>query len=677
MNIHEEFGDYLLLKKLREDPLGETYRAGKLGAQGLERVVLLRVMNGAGLRGGELWDRISHRKPLQDALDSPNLGEGVDLGVVQGVLYVAYDYISGNNLSMLADKARREGLAIPVDQALLIAERIALGLAMAYETRFQNQRLLHGFVVPPLVMVSNEGETRLLGFEVAPGLRELVTRGEALHQFSRYLPAEALTGSPPSKADDVYSLGVILYELLTGQALPTPTPAGHADLLAQAKLAGEGSPLPPEVVALLGKTLVSREQRIADVVTWHKALSKLMIDGGYTATTFNLAFFMHNLFRDEIERESQEIETEKTMEFPARVPGSDPAATVAIRRDAGLDRAIAGAAPARPAAEARPEAVQAPPDKPAPKKRGMLLPLAAVLALAVLGGGGYYYFFVLGGGLPTGETVAPPPPIAQPDPSLDAAVPPAGEEIAEEEPPPAGPSPEEIQAQIDAMIEARSKDLAKELQSQYDSQIKRLQQELEETRKVAEEGSRARAQMAALETEPEAAPPRGSAPPPAAGGQTPSRTTPSQPPAGGEAAVPPPSTQPPPPPTPVTQPPPPPAPVTQPPPPPPPPPPREPPVRLGDLVTMGPGVIPPKLIKRYEPRYPPMARRLNRQGRVEVRVLVDETGKVTEAELSGEKAGFGFDEAALDAAGRSTFQPATKEGVRVKMWTQINFDFKL
>jgi TonB family protein len=61
---------------------------------------------------------------------------------------------------------------------------------------------------------------------------------------------------------------------------------------------------------------------------------------------------------------------------------------------------------------------------------------------------------------------------------------------------------------------------------------------------------------------------------------------------------------------------------------------------------------------------------------VDIKVLVDERGRVMDAYHIGTKAGFGFDEAALDAAKRAVFQPATKEGVRVKMWTTLRVNFK-
>src|SRR6185295_14355517 len=162
MNIPEEFGKYLLLKKLTEDPLGETFRAGRVGAAGMEQVVLLRVLNGKGIDGEKLWSKISGRTAVQSILKSPNIGNGVDLGRVRSFPYAAYDYISGKSLAAVFAQSARQHSPVPTDHALLIAERISLALAAASESRFQDGRVTHGFVVPQLVMISNEGETRLL-----------------------------------------------------------------------------------------------------------------------------------------------------------------------------------------------------------------------------------------------------------------------------------------------------------------------------------------------------------------------------------------------------------------------------------------------------------------------------------------------------------------------------------
>ena len=302
MSTREQFGGYLLLKKLGEDPLGETFRAGKIGRQGLDRVVLLRVFNGPGIDGPRLWQRVSQRAAVHQVLKSPNLGDGVDMGEVRGTPYVAYDYISGKNLATLFEQAEKRRSPFPLDHALLIGERLAQGVAVAYDSRLGDERVLHGFLVPHLVMLSNEGETRLLGFEVAPGLREVASSGGAREQFARYLAPEALGGEAPHKADDVYSLGALLFELLTGKRLPPPAATGYGTLIDRAMLPIEGTAIPAEIGALLKRSLAPRDQRLGDATLWHKELAKTMADGHYNPTTFNLAFFMHNLLREEIER---------------------------------------------------------------------------------------------------------------------------------------------------------------------------------------------------------------------------------------------------------------------------------------------------------------------------------------------------------------------------------------
>ncbi|HWM92374.1 MAG TPA: TonB family protein [Thermoanaerobaculia bacterium] len=642
MNIPEEFGKYLLLKKLTEDPLGETFRAGKVGKDGMEQVVLLRVLNGKGVDGEKLWQKTSGRTNVQQMLKSPNIGSGVDLGRVRSFPYAAYDYISGKNLGTLLAQANRQLSPIPTDHALLIAERISLALAAAYETRIQEERILHGFVVPQLVMISNEGETRLLGFEVAPGLRSLASAGWQDPEVRPYLSPETFEGAAPSRADDVFSLGAILFELLTGERLPVSTPEGYAARIDAAMLPNEGTPLPDAIAGLLKKSLTTRDQRVPDAVTWHKTMSKLMIDSHYSPTTFNLAFFMHNLFRDEIEKENQEIQAEKKLELPKKAaePAPVPAAVPAKPAvpGAGMSHETREVASVRDATLSGTRS-QFAEEK---SKKGMWIGLAAVLVAAA--GAGAYFMLMGGKSADTVAAAATPPPIA-----VQASMPgPA--------PVPAGPSPEELQAQIQSMISAQGKEVEEKLKGQYDDRIKLLQQQLEESRRAAVEQER-QAQQAARQPERTAVVPVQETPAPAPAEKPASRVEP-------PAPVPTPTPQPaiaepePEEPAPVQQ-----APVV-----------RK--TQFGDLVQSGPGVTAPKLTSRLDPRYPAAAQRLNKAATVDIRVLVDENGRVVETQRVGAKAGFGFDEAAIEAARRAQFNPATKDGVRVKMWYTLRVAFQ-
>lgn len=654
MNTREQFGKYLLLKKLTEDPLGETFRAGMLGEGGMERVVLLRIFNGQGVDGARLWNATQNRQGVQDLLRSPTLGEGVDMGEIEGLPFVAYDYISGKNAATLLEQAAKQQNFVPAEHALLITERVALGLASAAECRHQGERVIHGFLCPHLVMISNEGESRLLGFEIAQGLRGFAANPVIRQHFGRYLAPEALAGAPADPADDIYSLGVLLLELLTGRPLPPPGPDGFHSVIDRSIVATEEGPIAEELRNLLKRSLVPREHRIPDAATWHKTLNSWMFEGQYNPTTFNLAFFMHNLFRQDIEIESQEIEAEKTLPLPVQKPTAaappPPAAAAA-----------AAAAPAAPFTEGTGTGVVIPnpdektenfipeyaKDDEGSSKKGLFIGIGVAAALLAIGA-----FFFMGGSDKTD------------DPATQVATQPAPppEPVVED----TGPSEEElraqmIEAQLAELVEKKATDMEEELRKGYDKQLEDLQKQLVEAqadaerkkqeeadRLAKEEADRLLAEQQAAEEEAariaEAERQKKEADEAAAAAKLAEEQK-----AKEEAAA-----------------------VAA-----PPPAPKAPAVRRGDLVEMGPGVVVPELLRRPTPRFPEMARRLNKkEARVLVRVLIDETGKVVKAEVAGKKQGFGFDDEALSAARKSVYKPATKNGVPVKFWHTIVMQFK-
>lgn len=705
MNTREEFGSYVLLKKLQEDALGETFRAGKMGPQGLDRVALLRVFNGEGLDTEQLAQGLEAQRPIQEILKSPNIGSGIDLGQVADVPYVAYDYISGADLASLMMQAVKSHNPVPVDHALLIGERLALGLAVANENRIRDQRIYHGCLLPQLVMLSSEGETRILGFEAGPSLRAQAAGpiGEAV---TRYLSPEALAGATLSRVDDVYSLGVILFELLTGATLP----AGTVDIsVVEAAVRESGRPaLPVGVAALIQKSLVPAAERLPDAATWHKALSKMMVDAQLSPTTFNLAFFMHSLFRDEIEQESEELEVEKTLTMQS-IGGAPSLATTAIPLDllhTGLERQ-AETSPAEIGEGTGSLAASAVATTAPGKKRG-LMAAAAIGAIALLSLG-YWFFQRSKQPVPPAESQVvdaisePKPTPFDDDATTDALAidPLTGEPLsADEDGVPGEENPEETDAlsqQIDAMLNEKTAAMEASFRADYENRLKALQRQLDEAQRDSATRDTTAAMPVETETEtdevataevsePESSPatdaddamaqggPNAASATLPQGGSSP--VTGSKAPDGGAdpgngsssadntnnldskptaATTPPPAEI-------ETKP----EPVVA----------KPAPVRRGELVVPGPGVIEPKMTRSPRPRFPTLARKLNKKAVVSVRVLVDETGKVTRTELAGEKVGFGFDQAALAAARTAGFAAATKRGVAVKMWKTLRIKFE-
>jgi protein TonB len=716
MRTRERFGDFLLLKKLSEDPLGEVFRAGRLAGDGVDQVLLLRVFNGSAVQSLSLQASLQRRKPLQQLLRSPNLAQGVDAGEFQGVPYVTYDYVSGKDLATLMEQAVRRSSPVPSEHALLIVDRLALGLTVAYGARLESQRVTHGFLVPQLVMLSNEGENRLLGFEVSEGLRAAARPQTPLgDRFGRYLSPESLAGRPLTSTDDVYSLGVILLELLVGRPLPHPAAGGQSAEIERVASLGF-----PKIASLIERSLVPASDRIGDVVTWHKTLDQLVRESNTSSTPFHLAFYMHNLFREDIERETAEIQTEKTMDFskedlrrllqpeqpaapavevaPPTLPGTQAPPAKAPVAAAQPAPPVKGTPPAEvkktpPPIAAAPvvaaAAVPTPPAKAAasaPEERSKApLLLVAALVLLLAGGGGFYAWWKLRGpgaqnrvgAAATGVDLVQVFDERAIDVARSAASAAAAESaptppIAEPERPP-GPSREELLAQIDAAVSSRTQAVEATLRDQYDKELQALRDQLasaekerQEREAALRETQRRAAEVAAAESAKAADVAATDGAEPAAGDGAEERTatpTPatqpgtapatSSPAAGSQtrpqnsAAS---STQ---------------AAAR----------PAELPVRLGQLVEAGAGVVQPRLKTRPQPQYPMVAKRLGREANVDVQVLVDENGAVIDAQVRTE-IGYGFDEAALRAARRTEFYPATKNNVRVKMWVPLKISFK-
>ncbi len=650
MGSPRRFGDYVLFKRLGVDDLGESYRAGRVAGASIERVVLLRLFNGRTIDRPALWRSVAARGPVQKLLTSARLAEGIELGVVAGTPFAAYAYVSGPNLLALLQRARSKPFPIPTEHALFIAERTAQRLAAARETRIQGERLHHGFLVPSLVSLSVEGEVQVLGAELAPGLRaQRELRGEP--QIAPYLAPDAHPEGKVHAADDVYSLAAILYELLTGEP-----PADDAEALlaavGDAKLAADGEALPQPLADLLRNSLAPRESRVSSVDKWHGILARQIAVGGHSPTTFNFAFFMHTLLRDEIDGERQEIERESEQEVPA---ASEPSAP-------------APAAPALPVGTGRAAAAS-------PRRARWLVPAlsAAILAIAALLA--VYYLLDWRAWLGPGTRGEPATAVSPaPPPDAAPAADPAPEAMAPEL------TVEEVEAQVRQLLAQRAPEMEAEVRGEFDAKLERLRRQLADARAAARRRQQERERAALAQEAAQAPAPGGesvAAPPasPAAKPPAPAGPPTAEPAATGDApaATGPPSAPPTTPPTARPE-----------------GPEKEAPAEAGraeatppaptasETLVIDPGseVVPPRMLSQPQPQYPPAARKFGKEATVRLRLLVDENGRVVDSERVGPRAGFGFDEAAERAARKTSWSPATRDGEPVSAWVELSVEFR-
>jgi TonB family protein len=151
-----------------------------------------------------------------------------------------------------------------------------------------------------------------------------------------YLAPEVLVTRTASRHGDVYSLGAILFQLLSGSALPAD-PEKRPQAIAEAHLAYDDEPLPEDIKALLLRALADRpEDRFSSASDFKKELDRLLYGGAYSPTTFNLALFMDRLFRADIESEDEERAEETGVDVsPYLVPVVEPTPELVDETDTG------------------------------------------------------------------------------------------------------------------------------------------------------------------------------------------------------------------------------------------------------------------------------------------------------------------------------------------------------
>src|SRR5262249_37905327 len=139
----------------------------------------------------------------------PNIVTVIDRGEHDGSQFIVFEYVDGGNLKRVIDRA---GPA-PVDRALELAIQVARGLAYAHE-----QGLVHRDVKPQNVLLNGSGRAKVTDFGIARSLdvRGMTQTGTVLGT-SEYISPEQAQGRDVGELTDVYSLGVVLYELLTGE----------------------------------------------------------------------------------------------------------------------------------------------------------------------------------------------------------------------------------------------------------------------------------------------------------------------------------------------------------------------------------------------------------------------------------------------------------------------------
>lgn len=683
----ERFGKFVLLEELGSSSLGSEYRAAKLAAGGaLERLVLLVRLDPALSANDAFTTALLEQTKAASLLHGPNILKLIAIGRVESAYYVAYEHLEGRSLKAVLERSRREAFPFTPDHALAIASKLCAALEYAHGKQDAHGRHVHGLVTPGALFITHDGEVKLRGFGIwAAGAFKA---GAIAADERRYLAPEQAKSGLAKVQTDVYGAGALLFEMLTGQ--PLVAEAVEADPSArvmQARLAAgaEGEGLPQPMAEILTRALAAEPAaRNGEMAEMRKAIDSLLYSGEFNPTTFNLAFFMHSLFREDIERDARNAAEEAAVSYteywledaprpaatamraaaptaPSLVPPHPPEPPPAQRvepppgpREPFPAFDMEGPAPT-PASTPRHASVS--PVSPKPELKGRSpLPFAAIAAALVVAAGAAAGWYFLAG--PGARPPSPPPTTLSAVTiaaqarvrELEAQVQRFEQEKAQAEARAAEEAKQKLEAQaaakgqaVDpAALQKAQEDARRRAQregerKQQDERRLLEQQQRAAEASLAEERRRAAATASAPATA-ALAPPTTTQPPAIPAPTPPASTLATPPPAAPAAAA----------------------------------------LKPGTLVNISDfGVIPPTLDRAAPLVYPPIARQQRAEGTVELSVLIDEKGNVTEARLVKGAPGIGLNQAAMDHVRRRKYRPATKGGVPVKVYLSVLVRFEI
>jgi eukaryotic-like serine/threonine-protein kinase len=179
----------------------------------LERHVALKILHQHFTEDDQYVERFRREARAVASLSHPNIVTILDRGEDEGRQFIVFELVEGRTL---AEVLHEEG-RLPVRRALEIAIQVARGLGFAHE-----QGLVHRDVKPQNVILNGDGRAKVTDFGIARSLEvQGVTQSGAVLGTSNYIAPEQASGRPVDRTTDVYSLGVVLFELLTGE-VPFP-----------------------------------------------------------------------------------------------------------------------------------------------------------------------------------------------------------------------------------------------------------------------------------------------------------------------------------------------------------------------------------------------------------------------------------------------------------------------
>ncbi|MCX7807465.1 MAG: serine/threonine protein kinase [Deltaproteobacteria bacterium] len=223
LELGKHIGGFEVIKHIRSGGMAALYLARKQGPGGFERYVAIKVVHPHLAIDQSFVEMFWDEARLSARIQHPNVVHIEAVGLENGLPYIVMEYIHGCPLSSFWKRIREEGKCMSPELAVHIAMRVAEGLHAAHELRGDDGTplgLVHRDVTPQNILLSYSGHVKLIDFGVAKARGRLhETTAFAIKGKLRYMAPEQAWGLEVDRRTDIYALGIVLWECLTGQRL--------------------------------------------------------------------------------------------------------------------------------------------------------------------------------------------------------------------------------------------------------------------------------------------------------------------------------------------------------------------------------------------------------------------------------------------------------------------------
>jgi serine/threonine protein kinase len=216
---NRQLGRYELMRRLAVGGMGELYLAKLRGAANFEKRFVIKKILPHLAQQPEFVSKFVDEANILVRLTHGNIVSVFDMGEADGELYMAMEYIEGSDLRMVSRRLASRAQRLDPMLCVYIAAEVCKGLSYAHQKcddRGQPLGIVHRDISPSNILVSTDGEVKLVDFGIARATEHTAERPGQVQGKLSYMSPEQASGAPIDARADLFSLGVVLYELLTG-----------------------------------------------------------------------------------------------------------------------------------------------------------------------------------------------------------------------------------------------------------------------------------------------------------------------------------------------------------------------------------------------------------------------------------------------------------------------------